>query len=133
MQGDLVYLVILLGIAGIVGIAFFLRGKGYIKSDDIVFGKEVLVLLHQAIGYLNSVYNFKYENEIENVIKYTIEALKFVEEHGDFDTLEDLSQAIFAKASEICEENGVEVTYELVELLNLTIHFLINRIDLTKK
>jgi hypothetical protein len=101
----LIYIGILLVVAGIVIESIYLIHKYNITKNELNFVGLVLKLVDYIVGK----FEFQYKNSVSQIVNYTLEAVSIVSELKDTNDNEQIQISIFEKAKEICMENGIDV------------------------
>jgi hypothetical protein len=121
----LIQLLIYLGIcAGIVGICIgglYLKKKFNIKDSDIELASKII----EVLNYIIKKGNFKFSGQVDLVVKYTLEAISFVEEFENVDAISQKKSLVEEEALQICKENGLEPDMELVKLVNEIVDYFV--------
>jgi hypothetical protein len=116
------YCIILL-LAAIIGIGGgILVAKLNIKDSVLNF----VQLLLDGVDYISSKIDYKYSGSVSEVIEYVIEAIELVQDTVSVTDINQKKQLIEDKASEICQENGIEVDEDLLKIIDEAIQFFID-------
>lgn len=116
-----IYFAICVGIFGVVFGGVYLKKKFNIKDSEIELSK----LIVQLVVHLAKKGEFKFSGDIETVAKYVIIAFDIVEEYEQTFTIEEKKDLIASEAMDICEDNGIVVDVETIELISNIIDYFI--------
>ena len=122
------YLVILLTIVFIGGIALYLKKKFNFLKGDYAFMETVL----KMVNHITKSFDWAYEDEVEDIMKYVLIALEIATEFNDIDVIDvnSFKEVVFVQAKQLCEDNGVEMSEELDDMLQTAIDYVIDKFEL---
>jgi len=122
LSNVLIYILICVNLFIIGFLGIWLKRKYNVSKKEM----EMLKTIFNTIDYIVSKTNIRYKGQIATVIKYCLQAIDFVNQYSDeYTTPSERKQLIIDKALEICEENGITIDKELIDLIDELVDYFI--------
>lgn len=119
--GILVYLGICVAIVAVIALIIFLKKKIGIKDSEIELSKLII----QLVVYLAKKGEFKFSGDVETVAKYVLIAFNIVDEYEETKTIEEKKALVIKEAKKLCEDNGIPVDGEAIQLISDIVDYFI--------
>jgi hypothetical protein len=119
--GILVYLGICVAIVAVIALIIFLKKKIGIKDSEIELSKLII----QLVVHLAKKGEFKFSGDVETVAKYVLIAFNIVDEYEETKTIEEKKALVIKEAKKLCEDNGIPVDGEAIQLISDIVDYFI--------
>jgi hypothetical protein len=120
---ELMFILLMVGILGLIFGGFFISKKFNLKEDDYSF----VILVLNLVNYVSSKFEWKYKVGMVTVMEAVVDALEFVSSTYDLDQSEYdiIADLVFKETLTICQKYELETDPEFIKMLKFTVDFLL--------
>ena len=124
MEQMLIYVGVVVGLFLIGSGALYIKRKLNLQDEDM----EYVGLVLETVNYITKQFEFKYKENVSDIVEYSIEAIDFIEEYEDVQDIEFKKELVKEKALIICEKEGVDLgDGTIVEIVDSIVDFLVEQ------
>lgn len=114
MWDTLYYVLIFIGIIGLGAGSIYLKRKFNLKDNEV----ELMRVILKVVDFIAKNFEFKFNDNVSEIVKYSFDALEFVEEYEEIEDNLAKLELVKQKAFKICVENGITTDPGTVEIVD---------------
>lgn len=121
MNDALIYVLVIMTIGAIVLIYRTMKVEYEMIAGDLRFVLEI-------VDFVCTKFDFKYRQHIIDVVKYTNEAIKFIEAYDNNYSFESKKIFICEKAVSLLSERNIIVDQDTIDIIDTTIDYFYGKV-----